>query len=584
MAPSTSASPHNVYTSRTHPRLNQRLVSLFSVSPRHPLNVKPNGNQLLLQTPENNEALRSQMGSFYDFPDELLMEVLSYVTDVQSLKNLSHTSRVMYAYLYDEELWKKVHIRQVLALERSGAEPPSLSWRGSWRSSVLNVTKSADIQISGLTLCSDVLYRPFQCSQIDYKKLFQKVIKEEEMYSFDSSKCARVQVPTGRVMRISETSLSVDEYNKDFSDKPFILTNLDPSRWPRWDLSALLERFGRVSFRQEAVQWPLDLYAEYLKENKDESPLYLFDCKSAAMRTLRNEYKSAEVFGQDFFMAFNEAISTNNPEEKSSCRPDYAWLIIGSERSGSTFHKDPNYTSAWNTALTGRKLWIMLPPDITPPGVGTDATESEVTAPVGIAEWVLSGFYNDCVKIEECRIAITFPGECMHVPLGWWHAVINLDDSVALTQNFVPQAKLSSALNFLKNRREQVSGFRPNEVKAAIDRVLAHEMEEAESIADDIEVLRSYAQQYESLELERHLQDEDCGEIGNGLPPMPVFELFRVLLTLSGNKQHLAIAIKELEKIEKAERTVGPSEAWQKLTETAAAFSFGFEESDDEDN
>lgn len=582
MSPSTLAKPQQGHSGKKYHQASQRGVSLFSVSPRHPLNVKPNGNQLLLQSQENNERLREQMGFFYAFPDELLMEVLSYVTDVPSLKNLSQTSRVMYAYLYDEELWKRAHIRQVVALEKEGSKIPSLVWRGSWRSSVLDVTHSADIQITGVTLCSDVLYRPFQCAQIDYKKLFQRVIREEEAHRKDALNCSRPPVSKGRVMRVLENSLSVEEFNRELSDKPFILTNPDSSRWPRWDLNALLERFGSVSFRQEAVQWPLELYAEYLKENKDESPLYLFDCKSTAMKTLSNEYKPADVFGEDFFMAFNEN-TTSSTQEVSSCRPDYAWLIIGSERSGSTFHKDPNYTSAWNAALTGRKLWIMLPPDITPPGVGTDATESEVTAPVGIAEWVLSGFYNDCVKVDECLVGITFPGECMHVPLGWWHAVINLDDSVALTQNFVPQAKLSNALNFLKNRREQVSGFRPNEVKAAIDSVISQYSNMPGSVRDDCEVLRSYAQQYESLKLEMHLQDEDCGEIGNGLPPMPVFELLKVLLTLNGKRQQLEEAIKDLEKIERAERSVGPSEAWQKLTKTTSGFSFGFEESDDEE-
>ena len=41
-----------------------------------------------------------------------------------------------------------------------------------------------------------------------------------------------------------------------------------------------------------------------------------------------------------------------------------------------------------------------------------------------------------------------FPGECMYVPSGWWHTVINIDDSIAITQNFVPKSKLAEVLNF----------------------------------------------------------------------------------------------------------------------------------------
>ena len=47
----------------------------------------------------------------------------------------------------------------------------------------------------------------------------------------------------------------------------------------------------------------------------------------------------------------------------------------------------------------------------------------------------------------------------LHVPSGWFHLVLNLDESLAVTQNFVPQAKLPDVLGFLRDKREQVSGF-----------------------------------------------------------------------------------------------------------------------------
>ena len=45
---------------------------------------------------------------------------------------------------------------------------------------------------------------------------------------------------------------------------------------------------------------------------------------------------------------------------------------------------------------------------------------------------------------------------------------MNLSPSIAITQNFVPEAHLANVLDFLKNKSDQVSGFR-SDVKNAHD-------------------------------------------------------------------------------------------------------------------
>ncbi|KAL1997575.1 hypothetical protein VTN02DRAFT_1436 [Thermoascus thermophilus] len=196
-----------------------------------------------------------------------------------------------------------------------------------------------------------------------------------------------------------------------------------------------------------------------MRDNSDESPLYLFDRDFVAKMGLKTgppdrepatAYWPPPCFGEDLFAVLGAQ------------RPDDRWLIVGPARSGSTFHKDPNATSAWNAVVRGAKYWILFPSSATlppPPGVYVSADQSEVTAPLSIAEWLL-GFHALARRTPGCVEAVCREGEVLHVPSGWWHLVVNLEPCVAITQNFIPRAHLPAALDFLRNKPDQVSGFR----------------------------------------------------------------------------------------------------------------------------
>lgn len=50
-------------------------------------------------------------------------------------------------------------------------------------------------------------------------------------------------------------------------------------------------------------------------------------------------------------------------------------------------------------------------------------------------------------------------GDLVFVPSGWWHVVLNVTDTVALTQNFVTENNLKTVLDFCKGKPDQVSGM-----------------------------------------------------------------------------------------------------------------------------
>lgn len=253
--------------------------------------------------------------------------------------------------------------------------------------------------------------------------------------------------------------LSAEDFAERWVNRPFILT-APVKQWrvyKTWSTDGLLAKYADVRFRAESVEWPLATYVEYMNNCHDESPLYLFDRAFAEKMDLtvsarpsdNADYWAPACFGSDLFNVLGEH------------RPDHRWLIIGPDRSGSTFHKDPNATSAWNAVLKGSKYWIMFPssPSLPPPpGVYVSEDQSEVTSPLSIAEW-LFGFHAAARHSPGCVEGICNAGEVLHVPSGWYHLVLNLEPSIAITQNFIPRKRVAAVLQFLRDQKQSISGF-----------------------------------------------------------------------------------------------------------------------------
>ena len=126
-------------------------------------------------------------------------------------------------------------------------------------------------------------------------------------------------------------------------------------------------------------------------------------------------------------------------------RPPYRWVVFGPARSGSSLHIDPLATSAWNALLLGTKRWVLLPP-------GVPRTSCKPRIP-GVTDSEAVTWFTHI--LPRCTAAdwpharplqcVQRRGEIMYVPNGWWHAVLNASNTIAVTQNFVSSSNFEAA-------------------------------------------------------------------------------------------------------------------------------------------
>jgi len=142
------------------------------------------------------------------------------------------------------------------------------------------------------------------------------------------------------------------------------------------------------------------------------------------------------------------------------------WMIAGPRKSGSTFHKDPNASSAWNALIYGLKAWIMYPPHTVPPGVIVSGDGSSVATPVSVMEWYLDHFPSHKARCKGEEVGgggpvcgLQYPGDVVFIPAGWWHQVLNIEDSLALTHNFISPRIVCGALRLFRDDPAAISGL-----------------------------------------------------------------------------------------------------------------------------
>lgn len=402
--------------------------SIKSSAPSSTHGVQPLGN-LLLNPISSYNSRNPGIGNLCILTDDLLIDILSLL-GATDLGSLSTVSKSLYIFCNHEPLWRNL----VLENLKGG-----FFFSGSWKSTYI---------------CT--FYPSF-----DRRMIGQSGIQVRDFYSdylFQSWLCASLEMKPEWLERDNierRGQISVEEFVAEFEEpnKPVLLEGC-LENWAaldKWDREYLIQVSGDTAFSAGPVEMKLVDYFRYADSVREERPLYLFDPKFAdKVPELGMDFKVPVYFQEDLFSVLGTE------------RPDYRWVIIGPVGSGSSFHVDPNSTSAWNAVIRGSKKWVMFPPEVVPPGVHPSPDGAEVACPVSIIEWFMN-FYGATKKWKRRPVeCVCKAGEVVFVPNGWWHLVINLEDSVAITQNYVSRRNLLNVLDFLKrpNANELVSGTR----------------------------------------------------------------------------------------------------------------------------
>ncbi|KAH1065366.1 hypothetical protein J1N35_030353 [Gossypium stocksii] len=348
------------------------------------------------------------LGDFKYIPDEIICSILDCLTPLD-LARLACVSSFMYIFCNEEPLWMSVCLKKV-----SG----HIQYKGSWQKTTLHLENLPNEYIE---FCRKPLQFDGFSSPFLYRRLY-RCHTTLDGFSFDD----------GNVER--KNDISAEQFHREYDGiKPVLLNGLADT-WPArktWTIDQLVPKYGDTTFKISSslkVSMTFKDYVSYMKQQHDEDPLYIFDDKfGESAPGLLKDYTVPQIFQEDFF----DVLDKN--------RPSFRWLVIGPARSGASWHVDPGLTSAWNTLLCGRKRWALYPPGTVPLGVTVHVDDDDgdisVDSPTSLQWWL--DFYPllaDENKPIECT---QLPGETIFVPSGWWHCVLNLETTIAVTQNFV---------------------------------------------------------------------------------------------------------------------------------------------------
>ena len=106
----------------------------------------------------------------------------------------------------------------------------------------------------------------------------------------------------------------------------------------------------------------------------------------------------------------------------------HSYLLIGVSGTGIEWHM---HADGWNGLACGHKRWFLLPPTSIPPRY-----PRPLETRGGMLNW-FRRFYHDFSQLEGAREIVQRPGDVLYVPEGWYHATINIGETLGVSSQLL---------------------------------------------------------------------------------------------------------------------------------------------------
>lgn len=377
--------------------------------------------------PKGGATRATSLGNLGGLHNAELLRVLGFC-EAKDLLRVGLASWMMYALHWDETLWRRLVLLHHVDDDKLG----HFTFHGSWKVTMLHPGRypgrdwNQQVKVApegGLLVQSPG--RPQWAAVTPTKTSRWYNTRLEPLMKWPM--CLK---GVDRRSKLTQQEF-VEEYEKP--NKPVVIAGAF-EHWRarhRWTAAQICQHYGHCWVRTNGrstngrrFRMQLFDYLAYAETSNAEKYLYVFDKKIFDVEPdLLADFEVPEYFNEDLFALMDD-----------DDRPDYRWLLIGPHGSGSPLHTDPHGTSAWNAVLQGCKRVTFYPPHVIPPGVDEELIHSDYYASDDVLEWYREVFPR-LTPEEQPSEVLVMPGDLLFIPSGWWHQVLNIGLTVAVTQN-----------------------------------------------------------------------------------------------------------------------------------------------------